>query len=83
VEPSLQLLGPFIGLFYHPWMINNDSEGIFVTNNGNGNRSTYMRTALVPTNCTWLDQGSNPVRRGGKSAPNYLSYGTALLVRYK
>jgi hypothetical protein len=29
-------------------------------------------------NPTWLDQGSNPGRRGGKPATNRLSYGAAL-----
>jgi hypothetical protein len=31
---------------------------------------------LCTTNPTWPDPGSNPGRRGGKSANNRLSYGT-------
>jgi hypothetical protein len=32
--------------------------------------------ATLSTNPTWLDQGSNPGRRGGKPETNRLSYGT-------
>jgi hypothetical protein len=34
---------------------------------------------LSTTNPTWADPGSNPGRRGGKSATNRLSYGAALV----
>jgi hypothetical protein len=48
---------------------------------GRGNRSTGRKPApsatLSTTNPTWPDPGSNPGRRGGKSATNRLSYGVA------
>jgi hypothetical protein len=51
---------------------------------GRGNRSTLRKPAPAPLcppqNPTWPDPGSNPDRRGGKSATNCLSYGVALPV---
>jgi hypothetical protein len=37
------------------------------------------QSTLFTTSPTWPDLGSNPVRRGGKSATNRLSYATALV----
>jgi hypothetical protein len=39
---------------------------------------TRPSATLSITNHTWLDPGTNPGRRGGKSATNRLSYGAAL-----
>jgi hypothetical protein len=37
----------------------------------------YLPSAsLSTTNPTWIDLGSNPIRRGGKPATNHLSYST-------
>jgi hypothetical protein len=38
--------------------------------------------ALSTTDATYLDQGSNPVRRSEKPATNRLSYGTAETTYY-
>jgi hypothetical protein len=38
---------------------------------------TYPSATLSTTNPTWPDLGSNPGRRGGKSATNRLSFGAA------
>jgi hypothetical protein len=43
---------------------------------GKGNRSTLRKPTTNPTR---LDPGSNPGRRGGKSATNRLSYDAAEL----
>jgi hypothetical protein len=40
----------------------------------------FPSATLSTTNPTWPDLGSNPGRRGGKSATNSLSYGTAAVV---
>jgi hypothetical protein len=45
------------------------------------NRSTREKTcpsaSFSTTNPTWTDRGSNPGLRGGESAANRLSHGTA------
>jgi hypothetical protein len=51
---------------------------------GRGNRSTRRKPTPVPLCPPQIphDLGSNPGRRGGKSATNCLSYGTAISRRY-
>jgi hypothetical protein len=41
---------------------------------------TFPSATLSTTNPTWPDPGSNPGRRGGKSATNRLSYGAHFTV---
>jgi hypothetical protein len=43
---------------------------------------TCPSATLSTTNSTWLEPGSNPGRRGGKSATNRLIYGTALRLLF-
>jgi hypothetical protein len=76
---------PIFGLLYQPRMIDDDDDECGVVGGmriGRGNRSTRRKSApvtLCPPQIPHPDLGSNPGRRGVKSATNRLSYGTALL----
>jgi hypothetical protein len=81
VEPSSQLLRPFIGLLYQPRMVDGDEcEAISGMKAGRGKQKYSEKTcptdALSTTDPTWFDPGWNPDRRGGKPATYGLSYGT-------
>jgi hypothetical protein len=81
-EPSPLLLWTLTGLLYQPWMIHHDDCGeISEMNDWQGkpkySEETCPSAALSTPNPTWLDQGSNPGRRGEKLTTNHLSYGTA------
>jgi hypothetical protein len=75
------------GLLYQPQMIDDGdcgaSSGMKI---GRGNRSIRRKLApsatLSTTNPTRPDPGSNPGRRGGKSATNRLSCGAASKQNY-
>jgi hypothetical protein len=61
-------------------MIDDDFGAVGGIRIGRGNRSTQRNlpsATLLTTNPTWTDLGSNPGRRGGKSATNPLNSGNA------
>jgi hypothetical protein len=62
-------------------MINGDDcgavGGMGIDRGNRSNRRKPASATLSTTNPTLLDLGSNPDRRGGKSAINCISYGTA------
>jgi hypothetical protein len=46
--------------------------------NGSTRGKSCPSVTLSTTNLTWTDPGSNPGLRGGRSATNRLSHGTAI-----
>jgi hypothetical protein len=67
---------PLIGLLYQPQMIDDECDVVGGMRIGKRNRSTRRKLNTVPL-CPPQIRGSNPGRRGVKTAINRLSYGTA------